>query len=98
MEAATAGAITALLPQLGVAGLGLVAIGALGFWWLRASKDLREEKEGVIGRQNERIKDLKAELAGKQAELDKYKEAYWAVKYPRRGHPDPFDEQEAGPP
>ena len=56
MEQAAAGAITSLLPQLGIAGIGLLLIGGLGFWWLRASKDLREEKEGVIGRQNERIR------------------------------------------
>lgn len=84
MEQATAGAATSLLAQLGIAGLGIVVIAAIAFWWLKASRDLRDEKEGVIERQSKLIGEL-------IDERDKYKEAYLACKYPGSGH-DPFTE------
>lgn len=83
MEQATAGAAASLLAQLGIAGLGILIISALAFWWLKASRDLRDEKEGVIERQSKRLGEL-------TTERDKYKEAYLACRYPGSGA-DPFE-------
>ncbi|MBG6085804.1 hypothetical protein [Zhihengliuella flava] len=90
MEQAAETAISTLLGQLGFAGLGLGAIAALGFWWLKASRDLRDEKEGVIVRLGSDKDRLKAKLAEVEAERDKYREAYLALKYPG-SHADPFE-------
>lgn len=80
----TSGAVSDLLSRLGIFGALLAVIVAVGYWYLKASRDLRSEKEGVIKRQNE----SNATLA---EERDKYKEAYFSCKYPGSA-PDPFED------
>lgn len=83
MEQAASGALSSVLAQLGVFGLGLLVVIAFTFWYFRATKDIRDEKEGVIKR-------LQEENDALEVLLEKYREAYYACKYPG-SRPDPFD-------
>lgn len=80
----TSGALSDLLSRLGIFGALLAVIVTVGYWYLKASRDLRSEKEGVIKRQD-------AANASLAEERDKYKEAYFSCKYPGSA-PDPFEE------
>lgn len=88
MEQAASGALSSLLAQLGIFGIGLALLIAVIIWWFRATKDLRDEKEGVIGR-------LQKETDSLKVDRDKYREAYLALKYPGSGA-DPFDQPQGG--
>ncbi|GAA5229277.1 hypothetical protein [Arthrobacter cryoconiti] len=58
----SASAFTGILAQLGFAGLTLIGIIAGLGWYLKTSKDLREEKRGVIASLELKIKDREAEI------------------------------------
>lgn len=82
MEAEASSAIAGVLQQLGIAGIILAVLIAGGFWYVKASKDLRDEKRGVIAeleakyeRQTEAKSKLRAEHADAMRELRERLEA-----------------------
>lgn len=88
MEQAASGALSSIFAQLGIFGLVLALIGVGFFWYLRATKDIRDEKEGIIKR-------LQEENDALEVLLEKYREAYYACKYPG-SRPDPFEHDAEG--
>ena len=81
-------ALDTVLAAWGVPGIvAVLAVGAV-IWWTRATSGLRAEQETTITRQNERIKDLVAQLERSRERADKFQESYLAVRYPRSGYKD----------
>ncbi|ALE91810.1 hypothetical protein AOC05_04895 [Arthrobacter alpinus] len=78
MEAAAAGTLTGLFAQLGIAGIILAVLIAGAVWYLKASKDLREEKRSVIS-------DLKAELKAATDERNRLQMELYRCQYPEWG-------------
>lgn len=77
MEQAAATTLTGLFAQLGIAGIILSVLIAGAVWYLKASKDLREEKRNVIA-------DLKAENNALRVQRDDLQEALLDCKFPDR--------------
>lgn len=75
MEAAATGTLTGLFAQLGIAGLILAILIAGAAWYLKASKDLREEKRGVIA-------DLRTELKAATDERNRLQMELYKCQYP----------------
>lgn len=75
-----------LLAQLGIAGfiVSVIVVGAL--WWLKASADLRSEKEGVIARQQAQIESLRKQR-------DQWQRRALDCLYPGSGHVE-YDDRE----
>lgn len=71
-------------------GPGIVAAVAIAafIWWTRATSGLSAEKETTIARQDTRISALVAERDKAIADRDKWRESYYAVKYPKSVHED----------
>lgn len=78
MEQAATGALTNLFAQLGIAGLILAILIAGALWYLKASKDLRDEKRSVIA-------DLKAENKDLLAENKKLERELLKCQFPESG-------------
>lgn len=97
MEQATSGALGGVLAQFGMFAGALVVILALAFWWLKASRELREEKEGVIARKNGELAAKDVELDKLRAERDKYQQGYYALRYPG-SRADPIEQEEVEAP
>lgn len=77
MEQAAASGLTTLFAQLGVGGLMLAIIICGALWYLKASKELRDEKRDVIS-------DLKAENEKLAAENKKLTKDLLDCQYPER--------------
>lgn len=77
MEQAAAASLSSLFAQLGVAGLILAVLIAGAVWYLKASKDLREEKRNVIA-------DLKKENEDLRGQRDDLTEALLDCRFPNR--------------
>lgn len=77
MEQAAAASLSSLFAQLGVAGFILAVLIAGAVWYLKASKDLREEKRNVIA-------DLKEENDTLRTQRDDLQEALLDCKFPNR--------------
>ena len=77
MEQAATDTLSGLFAQLGIAGFILAVLIAGAVWYLKTSKDLREEKRGVI-------KELTAELEKVRQERDGYLEELLDCRYPGR--------------
>lgn len=77
MEQAAASTLTGLLAQLGIAGIILAVLIAGAVWYIKASRDLRDEKRDVIA-------DLRAELEKVTQERNKYFEELLDCRYPGR--------------
>lgn len=77
MEQAAAASLSSLFAQLGVAGFILAVLIAGAVWYLKASKDLREEKRNVIT-------DLKKENDVLREQRDDLQEALLDCKFPNR--------------
>ncbi len=75
MEQAAASTLTGLFAQLGIAGLILAVLIAAAVWYLKTSKDLREEKRSVIS-------DLKTELKAATDERNRLQMELYKCQYP----------------
>ncbi|WP_343317798.1 hypothetical protein AAFM46_11055 [Arthrobacter sp. TMP15] len=75
MEQAAAASLSSLFAQLGVAGFILAVLIAGAVWYLKASKELREEKRTVIT-------DLKAELKAATDERNRLQMELYNCQYP----------------
>lgn len=77
MEQAATASLSSLFAQLGVAGFILAVLIAGAVWYLKASKDLREEKRSVIA-------DLKKENDELRTQRDDLTEALLDCRFPNR--------------
>jgi len=77
VEQAATNTVTGIFAQLGIAGLILAVLIAGAVWYLKASRDLRDEKRSVIG-------DLRTELEKVTKDRDKYLEELLDCRYPGR--------------
>jgi F0F1-type ATP synthase membrane subunit b/b' len=87
--------LSSVLAQLGIFGLVLVVLIAGGIWYLRATRDIRDEKEGVIKRLQDENQRLQAEIDAAERTAEKWREGYYACKYPG-SRPDPFEHDPEG--
>ncbi|MBW4094578.1 MAG: hypothetical protein HIU81_03885 [Acidobacteria bacterium] len=69
MEQAATGTIAGIWAQLGIGGLILSILITGAAWYLKVSKELREEKRGVIRSKDEEIDRLRDELNRTREEL-----------------------------
>lgn len=77
MEAEAAATLAGLFAQLGIAGIILAVLIAGAAWYLKASRELREEKRSVIA-------DLKIEVEALRMQRDTLQEALLDCKFPNR--------------
>lgn len=84
MEQAAAASLSSLFAQLGVAGLILAVLIAGAAWYLKASRELREEKRGVITSLEAKIDRLRAEIKDLTLERDQLKRELLDCQYPDR--------------
>ncbi|NVM97837.1 hypothetical protein [Arthrobacter sp. SDTb3-6] len=77
MEQAASTTITGLLAQLGIAGIILAVLVAGAAWYLKTSKELREEKRGVISDLEAKVRELESEKSRLQRELYKCQFPGW---------------------
>lgn len=77
MDQAATNTLTGLFAQLGVAGIILAVLIAGAVWYLKASKDLREEKRDVIA-------ELRTENRELTIERDRLKRELLDCQYPGR--------------
>lgn len=77
MEQAATSGLTTLFAQLGVGGLMLAIIICGALWYLKASKELRDEKRDVIS-------DLKAEIEKLATENKKLNSDLLDCQFPDR--------------
>ena len=84
MEQAAAGTLTGLFAQLGIAGFILAGLIAGAVWYLKASRDLRDEKRGVIADQDAKIETLRAELKERDAKIVDLTRALLDCQFPGR--------------
>ena len=84
MEQAAASTLTGLFAQLGIAGFILAVLIAGAVWYLKASRDLRDEKRGVIKTQDAKIETLRAEIKERDAKIVALTEALLDCQFPGR--------------
>lgn len=77
MEQAATNTLAGLFAQLGIAGFILAVLIAGAVWYLKASKELRDEKRGVIA-------DLREEVESLRTQRDDLQEALLDCKFPNR--------------
>lgn len=73
-----------LFAQLGIAGVILAVLIAGAAWYLKASKELREEKRGVIAELEAKIDKLRGEVKDIAAERDRIQKELLDCQYPER--------------
>ena len=80
--------VSEVMSLWGVPGIiGAAAIAAF-IWWTKATSGLRTEQETTITRQDRRIDMLLDERDKAIEDREKWRESYYAVKYPGSGHED----------
>lgn len=84
MEQAAASTLSGLFAQLGIAGVILAVLIAGAFWYLKASKDLRDEKRGVIADLESKVDKLRGEIKELTQERDRLKRELLDCQYPGR--------------
>lgn len=85
MEQAATNTLAGLFAQLGVAGLILAVLIAGAAWYLKASRELREEKRGVINSLEAKIEKLREEIKDLTLERDRLQRELLDCQYPERG-------------
>lgn len=84
MEQAAASTLTGLFAQLGIAGFILAVLIAGAVWYLKASRDLRDEKRGVIAGLETKVDKLRVEIKELTLERDRLKRELLDCQYPGR--------------
>lgn len=82
-QAATAG-LTTLFAQLGVGGLVIAILVGCAVWWLKASKDLRTEKRGVIEQLETKLAVRDTQIEELKAERDQLRRDLLNCQFPDR--------------
>lgn len=81
-------ALDTVLAAWGVPGIvAVLAVGAF-IWWTRATSGLNTERETTIKRLQDRLETVTQQRDKATDERDKWRESYYAVKFPASNHED----------